>query len=141
MEHLTRLLVATRMRAMDNMKPFHELKGLQKDPLKFSTRLIQYFAKERPELFAKMGGEEGMPLWTDAEGCTVLLVSGGGLQLATYDRAAFAYGARTDIQLEALLTRPDWPGPSALLQALVNRWHEVAPDENMIGVFEKLRPA
>ena len=126
---------------MDNMKPFHELKGLQKDPLRFSTRLIQYFAKERPELLAKMGGEEGVPLWTDGDGCSVLLVNGGVLQLATYDRAVFSYGARTDILLDALLTRPDWPGASAMLQALVNRWHEVGPDDKMIEVFEKLRPA
>jgi hypothetical protein len=126
---------------MDNMKPFHELKGLQKDPLRFTTRLIQYFAKERPEVLAKMGGEEGVPLWTDAEGCTLLLANGGTLQLATYDRAAFAYGARKDIEVGALLTRPDGPGAGLLLQALIDRWHEVAPDENMIEVFEKLRPA
>ena len=126
---------------MDNMKPLHELRGLLKDPLGFSTRLIHYFATERPELLAKMGGEEGVPLWTDADGCSVLLVNGGALQLATYDPGAFSYGARQDIRLDALLIRPDGPGPGTLLQALVDRWHEVAPNENLIGSFEKLRPA
>jgi hypothetical protein len=123
------------------MKPFHELKGLQKDRLRFTTRLIRYFTTERPELLAKMGGDEGVILGTDGDGCSILLMRDGALHLATYDTATFSYGARKDIQLDALLSRPDGPGPAAMFQALVDRWREVAPDENLIEFFEKLRPA